>query len=268
MQIDTIARQKKVRLVIDKAALFNREDNLETIPLPLEISEADGDQRGTTISLLSLDSRLNFPNPDKLREVLIFDYGRDDSFRVHVNGTVLSYDDIPGTSRSFSDNLPEAGGIRLQFTVSDSRGSPRRRGIQIRVDGKAVGTPQMFGLEDDEDVPPALLKKLYGEVELRNVEDFVTADWGAVVENSKAYQEAASFIRRHVKEELQLTHKREMANQQAQIKRTILERIKKLPENRRKYAELAVSRTNKVLRRQHRQDISDRRSRAGRARTR
>lgn len=64
----------------------------------------------------------------------------------------------------------------------------KRAGIAIRVGGKIVGKPGFFGLEDDPEIPPKLLKKIYGEVEADALVDSVTADWGDVVENSKAFQ--------------------------------------------------------------------------------
>ena len=79
--------------------------------------------------------------------------------------------------------------MNLNFTVAESKKAPRSPEIILKVNGKAVGRPQLFGLDDDEEIPEKLAKKVYGEVELGGVEDFVTADWGGVIENSKAFQE-------------------------------------------------------------------------------
>jgi hypothetical protein len=114
--------------------------------------------------------------------------------------------------------------------------------IILKVGGKAVGKPQLFGLDEDEEIPQKLARKVYGEVEITGMEEYVTADWGGIIENSKAYQEAEQLIRAEVKKQLQATHAKEMGLQKARLQRQIDARLQKLPENRRRFAEQAVHR--------------------------
>ena len=65
--------------------------------------------------------------------------------------------------------------------------------------GKIVGRPSFFGLEDDEEIPPKLLKKVYGEIEADELVNCVTADWGAIIENSEAFIEISSQIYNYLK---------------------------------------------------------------------
>jgi len=104
----------------------------------------------------------------------------------------------------------------------------------------------MFGLDDDEEIPTKLLRRVYGEVELNGVEDFVTADWGGVIENSKAFQEAQIFIKDKVKAQLVESYAREIALQKARLQKKINRRLQGLPEYRRRYAEEAL---NRILKR-------------------
>jgi DNA-binding ferritin-like protein (Dps family) len=201
---------------------------------------------GTTITLSMLDSRLNFPTPDRLREVLIYEYGREDSFRVFVNGVALSVQDVPGKTSQLTTALPSAGTVNLHFTIADSKKPPRSPGIILKVNGKAIGKPQLFGLDDDEEIPSKLAKKVYGEVELTGIEDYVTADWGGVIENNKTFLEAQAYIKAEVKKELQATHATDMNLQKARIQKQIQARLQKLPENRRRYAQEAL---NRILKR-------------------
>jgi hypothetical protein len=39
------------------------------------------------------------------------------------------------------------------------------------------GKPLLFGLGEDEEIPQKLARKVYGEVEITGIEDYVTADW-------------------------------------------------------------------------------------------
>lgn len=99
----------------------------------------------------------------------------------------------------------------------------------------------MFGLDGDEEIPQSLARRVYGEVELTGGDDFVTADWGGVIENSKGFQAAKDF-RSVVKESLRETHARDMTLQKARLQRKINQRLQELPEYRRRFAQEAVSR--------------------------
>lgn len=246
MDVSTIARGRRCTLTIDKKELIENEKDLEAVPLPFFEEIVADTVVGTTITLLELDSRLNFPTADRLREVLIYEYGREDSFKVFVNDAPLSVQDVPGSTTQVSTTLPTAGSVKLEFTIADGRRQPRLPGIIIKVDGKAVGKPLLFGLDEDEEIPPKLAKRVYGEVDLTNLEDYVTADWGGVIENSKAFQEAQSYIQGVVKDGLKITHARDMNAQKARLQKQINQRLQHLPEYRRKFAQDAL---NRILRR-------------------
>lgn len=242
MQVETVARGRRCSLVIDKKELTENGADLETVPLSFaEVPSPEG-AKGTTVTLLGLDCRMNFPTPERLREVLIYEYGREDGFKVRVNGVPLSVEDVPGKTERISDTLPAAGPVALHFTVASGKKSPRLPGIILKVNGKAVGRPQLFGLEEDEEIPAKLVRKVYGEVELTDLEDLVTADWGSMVENSKAFQEIRAFVADKVKKELKAAHAREMNLQKARLQKRINERLQQLPENRRQFARDALDR--------------------------
>jgi len=246
MEVSAVARGRRCTLLIDKKELIENQNDLEAVPLPFSEEPAIDADVGTTITLSDLDSRLNFPTPDRLREVLIHEYGREDSFKVFVNDVPLSVQDVPGTTTQVSTALPTAGNVSLHFTVAEGKRPPRLPGIILKVDGKAVGKPLLFGLDEDEEIPTKLARRVYGEVDLTGLEDYVTADWGGVIENSKAFQEAQSYIKAVVKEGLQATHTRDMSLQKARLQKQIHQRLQQLPEHRRQYAQEAL---NRILKR-------------------
>ncbi len=245
MELTTVARDRCCTLLIDKKYLVENQSDLEAVPLPFSEERANGSMGGTVVALSDLDSRLNFPNPDKLREILIYEYGREESFKVFVNGDPLSVQDVPGATSQIKTTLPTAGDISLHYTIADGKRPPRSPGIILKVDGKAVGKPMLFGLDEDKEIPEKLAKRVYGEVELTGIEDFVTADWGAVLENSKAFQEARSYVNEQIKIGLRETHSRDLALQKARLQKQINQRLQQLPEYRRRYAEEAL---NRILR--------------------
>ncbi|TIL63277.1 MAG: ATP-binding protein [Mesorhizobium sp.] len=247
MEVVTVARRRRCTLLIDKNELVENPKDLEAVPLPFVEDDVDDVVSGTTVTLTELDSRLNFPTPDRLREVLIYEYGREDAFKVFVNGLPLSVQDVPGTTTQTTAQLPTVGHVNLNFTIADGKRPPRSPGIILKVDGKAVGKPMLFGLDEDEQIPSKLAKRVYGEVELSGVEDFVTADWGSILENSKAYQEARSYVQAQVKAGLKETHAKDLGLQKARLQRQIHRRLSQLPEYRRRYAEEALNRILKKL---------------------
>ncbi len=246
MKVEAISRGKRSTLLIDKKELIENQNDLEAVPLPFSEEPAQSDANGTTIVLSELDNRLNFPTSDRLREVLIHEYGREDSFKVFVNGVPLSVQDVPGTTKQLTASLPTAGSIDLCFTIADGKRPPRSPGIILKVDGKAVGKPILFGLDEDEEIPSKLAKRVYGEVELSGLEDDVTADWSGIIENSKAFKEVENYIKGVVKQSLQDSHAREMQLQSARLQKQIRERLARLPEYRRQYAQDAI---NRILKR-------------------
>jgi hypothetical protein len=245
MEIETTARGRTTRVVISKDDLLNAERDLERFDLPFSVCDATPTAHGTTVTLRELNQRFTFPVPEKLKSLLIVEYGRESEFEVKVNGIGLGLGDLHGSSYSHNEAVPEAGTIRLSYKVADGNQTIKQAGIAIRVGGKIVGRPGFFGLEDDPEVPPKLLRKLYGEVEADGLLEGVTADWGDIVENDKAYQAIKPVIQARLKSALSEVFANEMNLQRARLQQQLDARLSKLPEFRQRYARLALERVMK-----------------------
>lgn len=245
MEIETTARGRTTRVVVSKANLMNAARDLERFDLPITVRDAPEEAKGTTVTLRELNQRFTFPLPEKLKNLLIVEYGREADFDVKVNGIGLGLDDIQGSSYSYDQAVPYAGAIRLSYKVADNNQVIKQAGIAIRVGGKIVGRPSFFGLENDPEVPPKLLRKLYGEVEADSLLDGVTADWGDIVENDKAYQAIKPVIQAHIKTALEEVFAKEMNLQRARLQQQLNARLSKLPEYRQRYARLALEKVMK-----------------------
>ncbi len=242
MEIQTTTRGITTRVIILKKNLLNATRDLERIDLPLTVEPAPEGVSGTKVTLVGLNQRYEFPLPEKLKSLLMLEYGREEDIRIAVNGEFLSLEDLPGEQFIKEEIVAEAGAIRLKFKVTDGTKPMKRAGIAIRVGGKIVGRPGFFGLEDDPEIPPKLLKKIYGEVEADALVDSVTADWGDLVENSKAFQALKSVIRTHLRNAVEEVFKREVDLQRARIQRKIDFRLAEMPEHRRRFAKIALER--------------------------
>jgi hypothetical protein len=105
-----------------------------------------------------------------------------------------------------------------------------------------VGKPSFFGLEECEDIPPKLLRRVYGEVEADGLLDDVTADWGGVIENSKGYAAVEELVRQTVRANLDETFRSEMNLAKARVQQEINRRLAGLPEYRKDFARKAIER--------------------------
>lgn len=245
MEIETTARGRTTRVIVSKDNLMNATRDLEGFDLPITVCDVDIDAHGTTVTLRELNQRFTFPLPEKLKSLLIVEYGREADFDIKVNGVGLGLDDLQGSSYSHRQAVTDAGEIRLSYKVADNNQPVKQAGIAIRVGGKIVGRPSFFGLDDDPEVPPKLLRKLYGEVEADSLLDGVTADWGDIVENDKAYQAIKPVIQTHIKTALAEVFTKEMSLQRARLQQQLNARLSKLPEHRQLYAKLALERVMK-----------------------
>lgn len=244
MELDTVARKKSTRLSISKDALEAATNNrdLEKVELPISVEEVVGEARGTTITLRNLTDQFEFPDAESLKKLLVIEYGREDGVNIFVNDELLTIEDVPGQSFNAQLDTGSAGPAHLSFKVSEGQKTFKQSGIVLRVGGKIVGKPEYFGLENDPEIPPKLLKKVYGELNADGLVDAVTGDWGAVVENSKLYQELRPLVKDKIKEAVTQVYKREVSLARARLKQEIDRRLALLPEYRRNYAKIALER--------------------------
>lgn len=242
MLIETTARGQLTRVRIRREDLQPGAGDLEQIDLPLEIVDSPPERSGTAITLSGLNQAFDAPTPDRLRPLLILEYGRQEDFELLVNGVALGVDDIPGRTFSHEAELASVGRASLRFTVSDGTKGLRQAGIAVRVTGKIIGRPTFFGLDDDEEIPPKLLKKLYGELIADGLAEDVTADWGAVIENSLAFATASRWAAQAMKQALSEVFANEVQLAKARRIHEIHRRLEHLPEHRRAFAETKIER--------------------------
>ena len=246
MRVDTRARGARTQLRITKADLLATRSDLEQIDLPLDVKGCAKNDHGTNITLTHLSQYLAFPSAEKLKQMLILEYGRQQDFVITVNGDAIGIEDIPGETVEERVVLPGVGEVRMKFTVSESKKPLKQSGIAIRVGGKIVGRPSTLGLDEDETIPPKLLKRVYGEIEADGLEGEVTADWGAIIENSKGFQPVKAWASERLRSKVKSTFKNDIGLQKARMEKEIKRRLAELPAARRQLAEEAIQ---KVLQR-------------------
>lgn len=241
MKLTTYARSSEVSFVLSLKALDEQAD-IEHLPIDAEVRPCSPELHGTSITLSDLHQELAYPDANKLRQILLQEYGRQKDFSITVDGKPLAVDDLSGTYREDSTTLPEAGDVTLRFAISDAKTGLRQPGITLMVDGKAVGKPSFFGLDECDDFPPKLLRKMFGEVDADGLSEHVTAGWDGVVENSELFHQVSEHVQGKLRAAFVETHGMEMRLAHARLQKTIHERLAGMPEFKREYADRAIKR--------------------------
>jgi hypothetical protein len=239
MTVETRARGKlcRIRLRLDD---LSKVEDIEQLNIGLHSEPCESDRRGTTITLSDLHQGLTYPDANRLRQILLQDYGRQDDFSISIDDKRLDVDDVSGSYSEKQQELKEAGKVKLRFSISDGKAGLRQPGITLRVDGKSVGRPGFFGLDQRDDFPSKLLRKLYGEVEADGLRDHITAGWDSPVENSELLKEVEAYVQPILVEAFEQEYRQEIQLAQARLQKAILARLSALPQHKRDFADRAI----------------------------
>jgi len=234
------ARGKATTLEICESDLRKPQKDLEDLVLPLKTESCSDTDHGTTIILTDLHQSLTVPTPERMKQALMLEYGRERDFKIWVNGVAIGIEDIPGKTYTRVIDIPGKGQATLKYTIADRDTRLKHSGIAIRVGGKIVGKPFYFDLDSDEELPEKLCKKIFGEIEADGLADSVTADWGAFIENSSEFQAIAQEARAEVKEKLGQEYTQLVSLARARLQSKINRQLASLPEHKKHFAELAL----------------------------
>jgi hypothetical protein len=239
MMLETCARGRLCRISLRLDDLSRVED-IEQLDIGLSSESCAPELHGTTITLSDLHQGLAYPDANRLRQILLQDYGRQDDFSIVVDDKRLDVDDVSGRYAEQEQALPNVGRVKLRFSISDGKSGLRQPGITLRVDGKAVGRPGFFGLDQRDDFPSKLLRKLYGEVDADGLRDHITAGWDSAVENSELLKEVEAYVQPILREAYEQQYRQEIQLAQARLQKAILTRLSELPEHKRAFADRAI----------------------------
>ncbi|SDA09892.1 Histidine kinase-, DNA gyrase B-, and HSP90-like ATPase [Nitrosospira sp. Nsp18] len=239
MTLETRARGRLCGFTLRLEDL-TQTDDIEHLNIAFRSESCYVQLHDTTITLTHLHQGMAFPDANKLRQVLLQDYGRQDDFQIMVDGKRLDVDDVSGSFSEVEQELPKVGKVKLRFAISDGNAGLRQPGIILRVDGKSVGKPGFFGLDKRDDFPVRLLRKLYGEVNADGLRDHITAGWDAPVENSELLMAVEAYVQPILQQAFEQQYRRDMQLAQARLQKAIQTRLAELPEHKRQFADRAI----------------------------
>lgn len=239
MQLETYANGIKTTLLIDKEELAKGNYDLEKVPLPISTETCDKDKNGTIITLSNLNQNLEFPNPERMKQILVWEYGRDTDFEIVINGDRTDVLDLQG--KSYTEEIEfEGKKALLKYTITPK--PIKNCGIITKIGDKVIGRPQNL-LVNEEIIPKKLQNRIYGEIICDDLEDDVTADWGAIIENSKLYNSIKETTKKHLKNSVEDVFATDMKMAKARFQRKINKELEKLPEFKQPFAKKALYKT-------------------------
>ena len=237
MEVVTRAHGTQTRITISKSALLAAGKDIEHVPLPVEVDPCEKEQHGTTVILNNLNPRLNFPQADKLRAILAYDYGRESGVEIFINGDRVHRHEIQGTKFTKDYTLPDGKNATANWTVSEKPVAARNAGIVLRAGEKAIGKPHHWGLEHEEQLTDRLRNRVVGEVRIESETIELTAAGGDVIESDKNFEYLSQAIKEDVKASLSEVHTGEVNLAKARWKQLMTRRLEAVPEHRRAIAE-------------------------------
>jgi Histidine kinase-, DNA gyrase B-, and HSP90-like ATPase len=239
MEVKTKAGGKETTLTITKSELAKEKYDLEKVNLPITSIDCDKNEHGTTITLKGINQNFNYPNPERLKQLLVWDYGRVSDLSIFVNNEKIGVQDFQGKTIEKEIILENGKTAKMVYTISDK--PVKQAGLIYRVGNKIVGRPENF-LKEDEIIPDKLKKRVVGEIICDDLEDFVTADWGAVMEGSKLNESIKIEVKNELTNSLNDIFKTDMHLARQRYNQKINRELEKLPEYKRQFAEKSLQR--------------------------
>lgn len=239
MEVKTKAGGKETTLTITKSELAKEKYDLEKVNLPITSVDCDKSEHGTTITLKGINQNFNYPNPERLKQLLVWDYGRVSDLSIFVNNEKVGVQDFQGKTIEKDIILENGKTAKMVYTISDK--PVKQAGLIYRVGNKIVGRPENF-LKEDEIIPDKLKKRVVGEIICDDLEDFVTADWGAVMEGSKLNESIKVEVKNELTNSLNDIFKTDMHLARQRYNQKINRELEKLPEYKRQFAEKSLQR--------------------------
>jgi hypothetical protein len=233
MEVVTRACGTQTRIIISKTVLLAAGKDIERVPLPVEVESCDKDQHGTSVILKNLNPHLNFPQADKLREILAYDYGRETDIELFINGERVFRHEIQGAKFTKDYTLPDGKKATASWTVSEKPVAARKAGIILRAGEKAIGKPHHWGLEHEEQLTDRLRNRVVGEVKIESDTIELTAAGGDVIESDKNFEFLSQAIQEDVKASLSKVHTGEVNLAKARWTQLMKRRLEAVPEHRR-----------------------------------
>jgi len=212
IEIQSRKNKKEVSFVLDRSD-FEKKNFLSDINI--EITETKSKAaNGTEIILKKLNKEITLPSPDELRRHIFRSLPISATFSVSVNGVQCSASDVAGKKYNFKKKISSVGTITGYYVLADRR--QPRPGLAVRVRGRVVEEPSLFGINTKEH-GYFTAEKIAGEVNADFLDpeggssgvDLISTARDGFVEDSPIVQEFQNYTREFLREIINGVEKKE-----------------------------------------------------------
>jgi len=243
--VETKSRGQKTSFEITRSQIESFTSNMQNFKLALNVENSNNSQTGTIVKIEKLRRELFHPDKEIIAKILVREFGIVDDFSIFINDDKLTIDSVPGKIEEYELDVPEVGKISLKLIISESKKPVPEPGIIIRVKGRTIGKPTFFGLDKTGKFSKSVLAKICGEVNVDYLEDDITSDWAAFIEDSKGFQELQKVASKSIEEKILSLQEKETKTLENEILESHRNEIEKLPLPKRELARRSIL---KVLR--------------------
>lgn len=177
-----------------------------TQPFTIERLNVETEVSGHGMEITALDVRPLMMTPDEAREVVGTRFLADPNFVVTINGTKVTFADIPEAQRRVVDIEVEGFGTAHLVIIDTQKAdkTTRQHGIAWRVNNRIVGTPGWVGFDQERlvDGRSNEAKRFIFIVLADFLLDEVLPDWSAFLPGGKAWPSAKAAVHSKIREHL------------------------------------------------------------------
>ncbi len=244
---------------------FDNNKDLEATKFDIETYQLkDSSSKGTKIILKELKQDLSVPQKTFLRRYLRNNLPKYENFKIFVNDTPCTVEDIIGTKHDIDETIESLNKPITGYYII-AKSNQAEPGLAVRVRGRLVTKPSFFNLPFDS-FTGYISRKFTGELDADFLDEgngkfqslINTSRTGFIEENKtveKFNQWATEFLKKILKEE----SKKKLAGQTTKILKLepIEARLRELPTSVRNKAKEVISTLVAKMKEQEEKDIID-----------
>jgi hypothetical protein len=202
-------------------------------PFAIKVISSRTDVPGHGTEIIATASEGISMDADNAREVIGTRFLSDPNFMVSLDGTLVTFDDVPTHSIQKADvDVPGYG--KVQIVMIDTQKADRttkQHGIAWRVKSRLVGNPGWAGFDHERilDGRTTEAKRFQFIVSADLVEDAVQPDWSGFNPNNPAWQATRPAVHAKIKEYLSAFSAERRREAKETIKESLVKAVRRLP---------------------------------------
>jgi hypothetical protein len=204
-----------------------------TRPFVIVLADSEKDVTGHGTEIRASDASIVHMTSDEAREVIGTRFLTDPNFTVTINGTRVTFDDIPEGQRRTKDiDVPGFGTVNL-IIIDTQRAdrTTRQHGIAWRVNARLVGSPGWIGFDSERlvDGRSSEAKRFIFIVRADFLAEAVLSDWSGFSPNDDAWHATRTAVHARIRDYLREVSADRRRETKEAVRETFGQVVAKLP---------------------------------------